>query len=326
MRFDFLRRCGAALAVASMFFLGAPARADYPDRPITLVVPYSPGGMGSNFGNLISELLTPALGQHVIVDYRPGANGGLGATAVAKAPADGYTLLMAVNTTMAVNPNLYPKLGFDPLKDFVPIAVVYYNANILVVNPASPYKSVADLIAYAKANPGKLSFGSAGNGSSTHLSGEMLKQIAHVDLVHVPYKGSGPAIVDLMGNQLGLVFTDTAVLPLIAAGKLRALAVTGPRRMPQLPDVPTLEEQGLKGFVITTWYSVAAPAGTPKPIVDRLNLELTKVMQTPAALARLKDFGVEPAEDMSVGYAQALVRTDLARWKKFIAETGIKVD
>jgi tripartite-type tricarboxylate transporter receptor subunit TctC len=317
----------AALAATALALLAAPAaHADYPDKPITLIVPYSPGGMGSSFGNLVSEVLTPALGQHVIVDYRPGANGGLGATSVAKAPADGYTLLMAVNTTMAVNPNLYPKLGFDPVKDFAPVAVVYTNANILVVNPTSSFKSVADLLAYAKANPGKLSFGSAGNGSSTHLSGEMLKQMGHVDLVHVPYKGSAPAIVDLMGNQIGLVFTDTAVLPLIAAGKLRALAVTGPHRMPQLPEVPTLEEQGLKGFVITTWYSVAAPAGTPGPVIERLNRELTKAMQTPAVRARLKDFGVEPAEDMSSGYAEALIRSDLARWKKFIAETGIKVD
>jgi tripartite-type tricarboxylate transporter receptor subunit TctC len=270
--------------------------------------------------------LTPALGQRVVVDYKPGANGGLGAAMVAKAAPDGYTLLMAVNTTMTVNPNLYPKLGFDPLKDFSPIAVLYTNANILVVNASSPFNSVAELLAYAKANPGKLSFGSAGNGSSTHLSGEMLKQLGHAEIVHVPYKGSGPAIVDLLGNQVSLVFSDTAVLPQITAGKLRALAVTGPRRMALLPDVPTLEEQGLKDFVITTWYSLAAPAGTPKPVVERLNRELTKAMQTPAMRARLKDLGVESADDMSIGYAETLVREDLLRWKKFIADTGIKVE
>lgn len=317
----------AAALVASIAFTAPhPVRAEYPEKPIMLIVPYSPGGMGTNFGNLVSEALTPVLGQQVLVDYKPGANGGLGAALVAKAAPDGYTLLMAVNTTMTVNPNLYPKLGFDPLKDFTPISIVYTNANILVVNASSPFKSVADLLAYAKANPGKLSYGSAGNGSSTHLSGEMLKQSGHVDLVHVPYKGSGPAILDLLGNQVDLVFSDTAVVPQITAGKLRALAVTAPRRMALLPNVPTLEEQGLKGFVITTWYSLAAPAGTPKPVIDRLNRELTKAMQTPAMRARLKDFGVEAADDMSVGYAEALVRSDLARWKKFIAETGIKVE
>jgi tripartite-type tricarboxylate transporter receptor subunit TctC len=316
----------AAFATVCALSVSLAAHAQYPVKPVMLVVPYAPGGMGTNFGNLVSEALTPALGQQVVVDYKPGANGGLGATAVAKAAPDGYTLLMAVNTTMTVNPNLYPKLGFDPVKDFAPIAVVYTNANILVVNAQSPFRSVADLLAYAKANPGKLSYGSAGNGSSTHLSGEMLKQTGQVDIVHVPYKGSGPALVDLLGNQIGLVFSDTAVLPQITAGKLRALAVTGPRRMALLPDVPTLEEQGLKGFVITTWYSLAAPAGTPAPVIERLNRELTKAMQTPAVRARLKDIGVEAADDMSVSYAEALVRSDLARWKKFIGETGIKVD
>jgi tripartite-type tricarboxylate transporter receptor subunit TctC len=235
------------------------------DQPVKLMIPYSPGTMSSNFDNQISQVLTPTFGRLVIVAYRPGANGGVDAAQVAKAAPDGYTRVMAVN------PSIYSNLGFEPLT----------NAHIVVLNAERPYKSVAELPADAKANPGKLSFGSAGNCSSTHLSGEMLKQIGHVNLVHVPYKGSGPALVDLMGNQLGLVISDTA-----------------------------------------------APAATLGPMIDinRRNQALAKETQLPAVHVRLKDFGVEPADAMSIGPGEALVRSDPARWKKFIAGTGIEVD
>ena len=224
-----------------------PAVAAYPEKPIILIVPYSPGGMGTSFGNMVSAALTGSLGQNVLVDYRPGANGSLGAARVAKAAPDGYTLLMAVNSTMAINPNLYPKLPYDPLKDFAAVAMVYTNSNLLYVNAASPIRSVGDLIAAARANPGKLSFGSAGNGASSHLSGEMLKQLAKVDVVHVAYKGNNPALVDLMGGQVDFVFSDTSALPYVASGKLRALAVTGPKRL-AAADIPTMEEAGIEGL------------------------------------------------------------------------------
>ncbi|MDB5730538.1 MAG: uncharacterized protein JWQ03_433 [Variovorax sp.] len=302
------------------------ACAAYPDKPITLVVPYAPGGMGSTFGNLMSEALSPALGQRVIVEYRPGANGGLGAALVAKAPHDGYTLLMAVNSTMAINPALYPKLQYDPLKDFAPVAMVYTSSNVLMVNAKSPFKTVKDLVDYARANPGKLNYGSSGNGATPHLSGEMFAKTGDIKINHVPYKGIGPAIVDLMGGQIDLVFSDTSALPQVAAGNLRALAVTGPSRLGIAPSLPTMQELGFQGFAIRSWYSIAAPAGTPKAVIDRLNAEIAKIVHSPRMQQRMKDVGVDPAEDTSVPYLEATTRIDLAMWKKFIAASDIKID
>jgi tripartite-type tricarboxylate transporter receptor subunit TctC len=315
----------ALLGLIAWSTLGT-ACAAFPDKPVTLVVPYAPGGMGSTFGNLMSEALSPALGQHVIVDYRPGANGGLGAALVAKAPRDGYTLLMAVNSTMAINPAIYPKLQYDPLKDFSPVAMVYTSSNVLVVNAKGPFKSVKDLVDYARANPGKLNYGSSGNGATPHLSGEMFRKAAGISLNHVPYKGIGPALIDLMGGQIDLVFSDTSALAQVTAGHLRALAVTGPNRLGIAPTLPTMEELGFKGFAIRSWYSIAAPAGTPKDVIDRLNAEIGKVVRSPAMRQRMKDVGVDPAEDTSVEYLSATTRSDLAMWKKFIADSDIKID
>ncbi|GAA4333035.1 tripartite tricarboxylate transporter substrate binding protein [Pigmentiphaga soli] len=302
------------------------SRSAYPDKPIVLIVPYAPGGLGTTFGNLMSESLTARLGQRVVVDYRPGANGGIGAGLVAKAPPDGYTLFMAVNSTMAINPNLYPKLQYDPLKDFAPVAMVCTSSNILVVNASSPVKSVKDLIAAAKANPGKVNYGSSGNGATPHLSGEMLRLETGAPVVHVPYKGIGPALTDLMGGQVDFVFSDTSALPFIQAGKLRPLAVTGPTRLGAAPDIPTMAEAGVPNFVIRSWYSIAAPAGTPKPIVDRLNKEIAAVVHSPEMREKMKTVGMDPAEDTSVDYLARTMRADLASWKKFVAEAHITMD
>jgi len=315
-----VQACAACLALA------APAWAAYPEKPVTLIVPYPPGGMGSTFGNMVSEALGPALGQRMVVDFKPGANGALGAGLVAKAPADGYTLLMAVNSTMTINPSLYAKLSFDPLKDFSPVSMVFTSSNVLVVNSNSPVKSVKDLIELAKAKPGKVFYGSAGNGSTPHLSGEMFRQLAGVPVVHVPYKGSGPAVIDLLGGQLDFMFVDTAVLPQVQAGRLRALAVTGKKRLGAAPDIPTMEEEGVKGFFVDTWYSLAAPAGTPPEAIERLNAAVGAMVQTPAIRARMKDIGVDPPEDTSAKYMNGIVVSDTARWKKFIAGTRIKLD
>jgi tripartite-type tricarboxylate transporter receptor subunit TctC len=315
----------AAISVASLFSATAFA-GPYPDQPIKLIVPYSPGGMGSQFGNLVADAVSPLLGQRIVVDYRPGANGSLGANMVAKSPPDGYTLLMAVNSTMAINPHLYPSTPYDPVKDFAPVGMVFSNANVLLVNSSSHVKSVKDLIALAKAQPGKLSFGSSGNGATPHLSGEMFKRLANVNVVHVPYKGIGPALTDLMGGQVDFVFGDTSALGHVASGRLRALAVTSPKRLSVAPDLPTMEEAGVKGMAITSWYSLVAPAGTPKEIIDRVNRELTKAMRTPEMQARMMKMGVEPAEDMTPQYLENTIRTDLAKWKKFIGESGIRME
>ena len=300
------------------------AEAAYPEKPITLIVPYSPGGMGSVFGNLVSEAIAPGLKQPVIVDYRPGANGGLGAGQVAKATADGYTLLMAVNSTMAVNPALYPHVPYDPVRDFAPVAMVWSSANVLVVNAGSPYKTLQDLITAARQSPGKLSFGSSGIGATTHLSGEMFNQIARVSTTHIPYKGIGPAITGLLGNQVDFVFSDTSVLPFISSGKLRALAVTSEQRLSVLPEVATMQQAGLKDFVVCTWYSVVAPAGTPSEVIATLNREITRAVQDPLVRAHMKAIAVDPAGDTSAAYLAGVIRSDLNKWRLFISATGIK--
>ncbi len=321
-RNSFLR----ATAAAILAFAALPALAAYPDKPITLIVPYAPGGMGTSFGNLVSEALTPALGQRVVVDYKPGANGALGAGFVAKAPADGYTLLMAVNSTMTINPNLYAKLPFDPLKDFTPVSMVFTNANVLVVNANSPVKSVQDLVAYAKKNAGKVNYGSAGNGSTPHLSGEMFRLLTGAPVVHVPYRGAGPAIVDLLGGQLDFAFVDTSVLTHVKAGKLRALAVTGNKRLGVAPELPTMQEAGVKGFYVDTWYSLVAPAGTPPDVIKRLSTEAARMLADPAVRERMRSIGVDPAEEAGAEHLQKVIHSDTERWKKFLSTTNIRVD
>jgi tripartite-type tricarboxylate transporter receptor subunit TctC len=315
-----------SLAAVALACVAISAAAAYPEKPIMLVVPYAPGGMGTTFGNLLSEGLTALLGQNVVVDYKPGANGGLGAAAVARAPADGYTLLMAVNSTMAINPNLYPKLAYDPIKDFTPISMVFTSANVLVVNAASRYKSVADLIAYARAHPGHVNYGSSGNGATPHLSGELFRRLAGAPVVHIPYKGIGPALVDLMAGQVDFVFSDTSALNYVNAGKLRALAVTSPKRLGVAPQLPTMQELGLKGFVVQTWYSVVAPAGTPKDVVDRVNKALAKLLASPDFRSRLAAVGVDPAEDTSSEFLARAIRNDLAYWHKFTSVSAIRID
>ena len=313
---------GLALAASALM----PAWAVYPDKPVMLVVPYPPGGMGTTFGNMVSEAISPGLGQRVVVEYKPGANGALGAGFVAKAPADGYTLLMAVNSTMTINPSLYASLPFDPLKDYSPVSMVFTSSNVLVVNASSPVKSVKELIEYARARPGKVFYGSAGNGSTPHLSGEMFRQLSGVPVVHVPYRGAGPAISDLLGGQLDFMFVDTSVLTHVKAGRLRALAVTGKTRLGAAPEIPTMEEVGLKGFYIDTWYSLAAPAGTPPDVIERLNAEVAKMVASPAVRERMRGIGVDPATDTSAKYIDQIVRSDTARWKKFISGTRIRLD
>ena len=271
--------------------IGAGAQ-PYPDKPIKLVIPFAPGGSVDIVGRILAQSLGEELKQTIVVENRAGAGGNIGFEAVAHAKPDGYTLLMA-SSNLAVNVSLYRTIGYDPLKDFAPISLVAIQPNVLMVHPSLPVKTVPELIAYAKANPGKLNFGSSGIGASQHLSGELFKSRTGVDMVHVPYKGGGPAMADLVGGRIQLMFeTIPSSMSYIRSGQLRAIAVTTEQRSAQLPDVPSMQET-VKGFISRGWLGVAAPAGTPQPIVDRLNDAIHKAIADPAATKRLTDLGLE---------------------------------
>ena len=313
----------AALAVAGGALAQAPS---YPSKPIRLVVPFPPGGTTDILAREVAQKLTDAWGQSVVVDNRPGAGGNIGAELVAKAAPDGYTLLMGTVGTHAINSSLYAKLPYDHVKDFAPVILVADVPNVLVVNPALPVNSVAELIAYAKSNPGKLNFASSGNGTSIHLSGELLKTMAGVQMVHVPYKGSAPALTDLVGGQVQLMFDNLpSSLPQIKAGKLRAIAVTSATRAAALPDVPTVAEAGLPGFEATSWFGVLAPAGTPQAIVAKLNVEIARWLATPEAQERLRGQGANAAGGSPEDFAKHIA-AETAKWAKVVKESGAKID
>ena len=289
-----VQACMLALTAASGLVSGSAMAQVWPSRPISLIVPFAAGGTTDVLARAVGQELSKSLGQPVLVESKPGAGATVGADFVAKAKPDGYTLLMgAVHHTIASS--VYKKLPYDFQKDLLPITTVALVPNLLVVNPAVPAKSVSELLALAKASPGKLTYGSAGNGTAHHLIGAQFEAMGGVQLLHVPYKGSGPLVTDLLGGQITMSFdTITPVLPHIKAGKLRALAITTNKRSPALPDVPTLDEAGLKGFNLGTWFGVLAPAGTPREIVSRLNLEMVKIIHSPEFKKRMDDIGAEP--------------------------------
>ena len=312
----------AALAVTPAF-AQAPA---YPTKPIRIVVPFPPGGATDILARAVAQHLTEVWGQSVIVDNRPGAGGNIGAELVAKATPDGYTLLMGTVGTHAINASLYSKMPYDHVKDFAPIILVAAVPNVLEVNPALPVNSVTELIAYAKANPGKLNFASSGNGTSIHLSGELFKVMAGVDMTHVPYKGSAPALQDLIAGQVQLMFDNLPPsLPQIKAGKLRALAVTSATRAPALPDVPTVAEAGLPGFEASSWFGVLAPAGTPPAIVAKLNAEIARWLATPEAKEKLLAQGANAAGGAPDDFARHIA-SETTKWAKVVKASGAKVD
>jgi tripartite-type tricarboxylate transporter receptor subunit TctC len=304
-----------------------PLRAQtYPVKPIRVIVPYSPGGTADLLGRGIAQKLSISLGRQVIVENRTGAGGGIGADLVAKSKADGYTLLLGTIATHAINPNLYPDNPYDPVKDFAPVVLVATMPNLLVVNPSVPAKNVRELIALAKAKPGELAFASAGSGTTQHLSGELFKKMAGVDLLHIPYKGNAPAVTDLVGGQVQVMFDNIPIsLQQVRAGKLRALAVTGPKRSPVLPDVPTIAEAALPGYSVTSWFALFAPAGTPPAFVARLNEETNKALADKALHRQLADQGIEPGGG-TAGQLATHIRAELARWKKIVAESGARVE
>jgi tripartite-type tricarboxylate transporter receptor subunit TctC len=311
----------AALAPLTPFAQGA-----WPARPITLVVPTAPGGTTDFTARLVSDALGQALGQPVVVDNKPGAAGNIGNQIVARAKPDGYTLLMSYSGYHVGNPHLFKQAGWDPIKDFAPVAMLTRAPQVIVVNAKVPFDTLAGLIEHAKKNPGKLNYASSGNGSIQHIAGELFKQLTGTFITHIPYKGAGPAVQDLLGGQIELFMTTpAAVVSQVQAGKLKALAVTGTQRLAALPNVPTASEAGLKGFELDSWFAVYAPAGTPPDVVQRLNTELARVLATPEAKKKATDAGTG-IETMTPAQLGDYTSKELERWGKVIKGAKITID
>ncbi|HUP95882.1 MAG TPA: tripartite tricarboxylate transporter substrate binding protein [Burkholderiales bacterium] len=304
----------------------ALAQQDYPNRPVRMIVPYPPGGPTDIMGRLTAEVLSRRLGQNVVVDNRGGAATAIGAEMAARAPADGYTLLVSSETTFAVTPALKDKLPYHPERDFAPIALLTTQPYVLAVNNALPVNSVSQLIAHAKANPGKLSYGSAGTGGANHLAGEMFKHAAGIDILHVPYKGNGPAIIDLIGGQIALmVGSISSLYPHATTKKLRLLAVASGKRSASAPEIPTFSESGLAGYQVSGWNCIVAPRGTPPPIVRRINAEVAAGFKQPDVLERLRKQSIEPVAGTPEQLA-AHIKSEFARYSKLIKAIGLTVE
>jgi tripartite-type tricarboxylate transporter receptor subunit TctC len=315
-----LAGCVLALAGAAT----ACAQQQYPTKPIRAIVPFAPGGGLEITTRLIGQKLTEKWGQNIVVDSRPGAATIIGSEIASKAAPDGYTLLM-ITTTFAINPGLYRKLPYDPHKDFAPITQLNSQPNVVVVHPASPVKSVSDLIAQARARPGALTFASPGAGSAPHLSAEMFKRMAGVDMIHVPYKGIPPAVTDVIGGRVNMLFTTTiSAAPHVNAGKLRAVAITSAKRLPTMPDVPTVAES-LPGYEAEAFQGMVAPAGVPRAIVETLAREIAAIVKSPEVTERFSRDGAVPVGSTPQQFA-AFLKSEMAKWRKVIEEAGIKLE
>jgi tripartite-type tricarboxylate transporter receptor subunit TctC len=318
----------ARILFAALAILAAPlvfGQSTYPTKPVRIVVPFPAGGTTDIIARATAQKLSEAWGQQVIVDNRPGAAGNIGAELVAKSAPDGYTLLMGTVGTHAINPSLYAKMPYDHVKDFVPVILVAGVPNVLEVNPELPVKSVPELIAYAKANPGKLNFASSGNGTSIHLSGELFKAMTGVQMTHVPYKGSAPALTDLVGGQVQLMFDNLpSSLAFIKAGKLRALAVTSTTRAAALPDVPTVADY-IPGFEASSWFGLLAPAGTSRDVIAKINGEVAKWIASSDAKDKLAAQGANAAGGTPEDFTKH-IQAETAKWAKVVKESGAKVD
>jgi tripartite-type tricarboxylate transporter receptor subunit TctC len=314
-----------AIVLGTMLAASAPAQAPWPAKPIRLVSPFPPGAVVDTLSRTIAAPMGEILGQAVVVENKPGAGGNIGMDAVAKSAPDGYTIGMGGIAPNAINPGLYAQMPYDAARDFAPITFVARNINVLVVHPAVPAHDVRELVAYARANAGKLSYGSAGAGTSQHLAGELFKQLTGVEMTHVPYKGAGPAVADLLAGQIQLMFADiSAVLAHVRAGKLRALGVTSRARSPLL-DVPTIAEQGVADFDVNAWFGLVAPAGTPRDIVLRLNDAATRALRMPAVVGRLEALGLTPAPGTPEEFG-ALIRSEIARWGSIVKRAHLRAE
>jgi tripartite-type tricarboxylate transporter receptor subunit TctC len=318
---------GFACAALAAAVLHAPhasaAEAAYPTKPVRLIVPYAPGGGVDGVGRLMAQDIAPRLGQQIVIDNRGGGGGIIGLDIAAHAAPDGYTLLVG-SVAVASMPGLHKKLPFDPIRDFAPITISVTGTYLLAVNLGLPANSVKELIALARTSPGKLNFGSSGAGSTIHLAGEMLKSMAKIDIVHVPYKSAGLAMTDMIGGQIQMLFAPVLVLqPMAKAGKIRALGVTSARRSALAPDVPTIAEAGVPGFEVSGWYGLLAPAATPRAIVNRIYAEAKKGLESDAMKERLKSQGLEPL-GLSPEQSSKFLKEDIARWSRVIREAGIR--
>ncbi|MGE6211032.1 MULTISPECIES: Bug family tripartite tricarboxylate transporter substrate binding protein [Comamonas] len=325
----FTRRTGlktlaaATLAVASM---GSALAADaYPDKPLTMIVPFSAGGTTDILARIVGQALGQELGQTIIIENKPGAGGNIGAQQASRAKADGYTLFMGTVGTHAINQALYKKLPYDPAKDFAPLSRVANVPNLLVAHPSRPYKTVQEMIAYAKKHPGEVTYGSPGSGASPHVSGALFQSMTGAELTHVPYKGSAPAISDLLGNQIAVMFDNMpSAIQHVRSGKLRPIAVTTAKRSPELPDVPTIAEAGVPGYEATSWFGLWAVAGTPAPILTKLQTALTKVLKDPAVAKKIADQGGEVVIETPAQF-DAFIKSEAAKWGKVVKESGAEV-
>ena len=314
-----------ALCVAALLAAACAGAQDYPARPVRMVVSYAPGGPVDIVARITANKLSESLGQQFVVDNRAGAGGNIALEVVARSTPDGYTLLVGANGTNAINPSLYKNMPVDPGRDLAPISMVASSAMILVVHPSLPAGNVKELIALARARPGAVTYASAGSGSTAHLSGELFKSMARIDLLHVPYKGAAPALTDLVGGQVQVMITGvSSTLPYVKAGRLKALGVSSEKRQPLLPEVPSIAEQ-LPGYEVNTWYGVFAPAGATRPLVDKLNRTLVQIFGTPDAQARLAAVGADAHTNTPDQFAQVIAR-ERVKWAKIVKESGARAD
>ena len=319
-----LRR--AAVAVLALLAVSAPTHAEFPDRPIKIVVPYPPGGTTDLLARAIAPRLSERLHQPVVVENRAGAGGVIGAQAVSKSTPDGYTLLFGTVATHGILPVLQKPAPYDPLKDFAPVTLVAYTPNVLLVNPAVPVRNVAEMLALAKAKPGTLNFGSTSQGGSPHMSGELLKTMAQIDLQHVPYKGGGPMLIDLIGGQIQLGFDNLpSAIAHVRSGKVRALAVTTAKRWPSAPEIPTLAEAGVPGYEASAWFGLLAPGATPKPVVELLQRHVAAILRLPEVEKQFFEQGAEPGGNTPDEFAR-MIAAELQKWAKVVAATGVKLE
>lgn len=320
-----IRWLPATLGTLALLATGLAGAQAYPASPVRVIVPFPPGGGVDGAGRLISQKLSEALGRQFVVDNRPGANGMIGSELAAKSPKDGYTL-MVNGANFVTTPSLYSKVTYDPVKDFDPIALLALAPNVLVVHPSLPAKSVKELIALSRARPGMVNFAGSGSGSTPHLAAELFNTLAKVTMVHVPYRGTGPAIVGLMSGEASVMFMPTTnAVPLVKSGRLRAIAVTTRERVPALPGLPTVAESGLKGYESSQWYGVLAPAGTPADLLGLLNSHIAKIMQAPDMKQRLAKDGLVAVGSTREQFAEH-IRTETAKWADVIKRSGAKVD
>ncbi len=320
------RRVGSIACILAALAAFQAHPQDYPAKPIRIVVPFSPGGVADNSARVVADSLGARLGRQILVENRPGASGNIGTQAVAQASPDGYTLLLGFDGTMVINPHVFPKIPFDTLKDFAPVTKLGDATLILVAHPSVPARNLAEFIAHAKARSGSFAYGTSGTGGTPHLAGELLKLRAGIALEHVPYKGGGQAITDAVGGQIPLVFTAIATAQqYVRAGRLVGLGVPGARRSAALPEVPTFVESGLPGFDVSSWTGIFAPAGTPRPVIDKLQRELAAVLRTAFVRERYAVLGIEPVGNSSQEFGDQ-VRADLARWEKVVRAANVRLE